>query len=361
MKKVDKTITIDYVAKMAGVSKTTVSRYINGHYEYMSSKTKANIKRIIEEVNYRPNKLAVGLKSQKSHMIGILVADIKNPFSSLLISGIDKICKKHKYNIIIANADDDPNRERESILSMLDQRVEGLIVNTTGENDELLSECEKKGMPIVLADRSSKNFIFDTIVVNNYDTTVKMIDHLVDNGFKNIGFFSENVKNISPRWERLNAFVDTYSKYLKNKNSINDKVFFIHVDKENMIKQSIERLLSTKTSDERTAIFAANGVVLLSVLQGIRKINLRIPEDIGVCGYDDWGWASLIPPGITTVSQPSQLMGMKAAQLLLARIKEEQHIKPRWVVLNANIVVRGSTDVKSSYVDSLDGEFNGKS
>ncbi|HHW56148.1 LacI family DNA-binding transcriptional regulator [Thermoanaerobacter thermohydrosulfuricus] len=333
-------ITIDYVAQKAGVSKTTISRYINGHYEYMSSETRERIKKVIEELDYRPNKLARSLKSNKSHLIGVLVADISNPFSSILVRGIGDVCKQHDYNIIIANTDNDPKKEKEYILSMIDQRVEGLIINTTGEIDEFLLEVGNNGMPIVLADRSIKTFKFDTVVVNNYEVTSELIKHLIDNGFMKIGFFTEEIKNISTRLERKRAFLDTCLKYLNR--DVNDMIIVIDTERETSVIEGLRQLLE-KSEKEKVAAFGVNGVVLLSLLQGISKLNLKIPQDIGVCGYDDWGWAALIPPGITTISQPSYQVGVESAKRLISRIKQKRNSKPKLITLSANLVIRGST------------------
>ena len=333
-------ITIDYVAQKAGVSKTTISRYINGHYEYMSNETRERIKKVIKDLDYRPNKLARSLKSNKSHLIGVLVADISNPFSSILVRGIGDVCKQHDYNIVIANTDNDPKKEKEYILSMIDQRVEGLIINTTGEIDEILLDVGNNGMPIVLADRSIKTFKFDTVVVNNYEVTSELIKHLIDNGFMKIGFFTEEIKNISTRLERKRAFLDTCLKY--SNSDANDMIIVIDTQKETSVIEGLRQLLK-KSEKEKVAAFGVNGVVLLSLLQGISKLNLKIPQDIGVCGYDDWGWAALIPPGITTISQPSYQVGVESAKRLISRIKQKRDSKPKLITLSADLVIRGST------------------
>ncbi|MGF7400656.1 LacI family DNA-binding transcriptional regulator [Thermoanaerobacterium thermosaccharolyticum] len=166
-------ITIDYVAKKAGVSKTTISRFLNGRYEYMSDATRENIKKVIEELNYRPNNLARSLKLNRSNLIGVLVSDIGNHFSSILVKGIEKVLKENGYNLIIASTDNDATKEREYILSLLDNNVDGLIINTAGGNDDFLIRLSKKGLPIVLADRSIKDTVFDTVVVNRYEHNYK--------------------------------------------------------------------------------------------------------------------------------------------------------------------------------------------
>jgi LacI family kdg operon repressor len=128
-------ITISDVAKASGVSKTTISRYLNGKYEYMSQDTRKRIQTIIEELKYRPSNVAKTLKSNKSGLIGVIIADIASQFSSILLKGIGDVCKANGYQVMISNVDNDPEKEREYIQSLMDNRVEGIIVNTTGYDD----------------------------------------------------------------------------------------------------------------------------------------------------------------------------------------------------------------------------------
>lgn len=331
-------ITIDYVAKKAGVSKTTISRFLNGRYEYMSDATRENIKKVIEELNYRPNNLARSLKLNRSNLIGVLVSDIGNHFSSILVKGIEKVLKENRYNLIIASTDNDATKEREYILSLLDNNVDGLIINTAGGNDDFLIRLSKKGLPIVLADRSIKDTVFDTVVVNNYEVTSELILHLIENGYNKIGFFTEKIGDISTRTERKQAFIDVCREY-----HIKESNLIFEVDDDlSKIEEKIKSMLGNGRGC-KTALFAVNGVVLLNVLQVVNKLNLKIPDDIAVCGYDDWGWASLIPPGITTISQPSYEVGEESAKRLIARINGGDEIKPQKLVLRAELVVRGST------------------
>ncbi|WP_434642409.1 LacI family DNA-binding transcriptional regulator [Thermoanaerobacterium thermosaccharolyticum] len=331
-------ITIDYVAKKAGVSKTTISRFLNGRYEYMSDATKENIKKVIDELNYRPNNLARSLKLNRSNLIGVLVSDIGNHFSSILVKGIERVLKENGYNLIIASTDNDATKEREYILSLLDNNVDGLVINTAGGNDEFLIGLFKKGLPVVLADRSIKNTVFDTVVVNNYEVTSELVLHLIKNGYERIGFFTERIGDISTRTERKQAFLDVCKKYGIDNNNL---IFEVDDDLSKIEENIVSMIKDCRKC--RTALFAVNGVVLLNVLQVVNKLNLKIPDDVAVCGYDDWGWASLIPPGITTISQPTYEVGVESAKMLINRISSGDEIEPKKVVLKAELVIRGST------------------
>ena len=147
-----KNTTIRDISVQAGVSIATVSRFLNGSYTNMSEETRHKLERIVRELDYHPNNLARGLKSQNSHMIGCVVADMENPFSALLIKGIQSVCRPHGYKLLILDAENDPQIEKEAYQTMLDTPVEGIICNTTGFAIREIEAASERA-PIVLADR----------------------------------------------------------------------------------------------------------------------------------------------------------------------------------------------------------------
>ncbi|MCH3964922.1 MAG: LacI family DNA-binding transcriptional regulator [Clostridium sp.] len=337
-----KKITIDDVAEKAGVSKSTISRYLNGKFEFMSENTRNRIEKVIEELDYRPNNTARTLKLKKSRLIGVVMADLTNPFSSILIKGIGDGCRKYNYNIIITNADNDKDREKEYLLSLMDQNVDGIIINGTGYNEELLIHIKNKNVPVVMLDRIVNSKFFDGVTSNNYEMTFNIVNYLIDEGFHNAALFTPPVGNISSRIERKKAFIEVCSKRLDSSN------FGVYVledynegDIESKLLDFVENHSGTK------AVFAINGVVLLNVLNNMRKLKLKIPDDAGICGYDDWGWAALIPPGITTISQPSYDMGFESAKILMEKIRRDNLGRTTCVYLKSSLKVRGSTNLKS--------------
>ncbi|KHD37831.1 KDG operon repressor [Clostridium acetobutylicum] len=334
----NKKVVIDDVAKLAGVSKATISRYLNGKFEYMSEKTKDRIKESIEELNYRPNNIARSLKSNKSKLIGVVIADLTNPFSSIIIKGIGDECKARGYNMVIANSDNDVKQEEEYIKSLLDQRVEGIIVNSTGYNEELLLGIKERGIPVSMVDRTFCEDKVDSVKSNNYDITVETINYLIDAGFNSLCFFTERLDNIKPRIERERAFIDVCSKRLKKENY---NISVVDYSKAGNLEVNIYKFLNNYSG--KKAIFAVNGVVLLHTLSAINKLNINVPKDLGICGYDNWGWAALIPPGITTISQPSYEMGSEAAKLVLDRIEGKASLGAVCKTLSAKLEIRGST------------------
>lgn len=328
--------TINDVAKESGVSKTTISRYLNGKYEYMSKDTRKRIQSVIEELKYRPSNVAQTLKSKKSGMIGVIIADIGSQFSSILLKGIGDTCKAHGYHVVISNVNNDPDKEREYIESLMDNRVEGIIVNTTGYNDEFLVEINETRIPLVLADRTMENLKIDSVAINNYNITFETIKHLVDKGYRNIAFFTENPCRNRARHLRRSAYLDAMKQLLGVDAS--SLIYTIDSEDESTSIKAIEEF-NNSYKNELKAIFTINGVILLSVLQGIKKSKYRIPEDIFVCGFEDWGWATLVYSEMPVISHHSYEVGVESAKMLIKRITGKSKGKPKYKELEAKLII----------------------
>ncbi|OCA85937.1 hypothetical protein A8F94_13900 [Bacillus sp. FJAT-27225] len=337
-------ITINDVAKEANVSKTTVSRYLNGKYEYMSEETKELLATVIDQMGYRPSNLARSLKAKNSGVIGCIIADIGSPFSSIVLKGVSDYCNQMGYGVLFANIGNDPMKEKESIQSLLDNKVDGLIINTTGKNDDYLLSVKNEGINIVLADRSlSIPNMLDTVATNNYDATFDLVKYLHESGYKRVAFFTQDMSFISSRYQRHHGFKDAMKKFFNQDGS--STTYVINIDDSEDTEDSLREFVSA-SKDEPAAIFTINGVTLLSVLHGMKRLNIEISPQLGICGFDDWGWASLIPPGITTLTQESYECGVQSARLLLERIKDSGEIEPQYIELPAKLIKRGSTNPK---------------
>ena len=199
-------LTIDEVAKLCGVSKTTISRFLNGKFENMSRETKEQISRVIAQVNYHPNRSAQRLKAGCSMLIGCVIGDISSPFSALLLKGISAVCEKAGYQVLFADSGEDALRERRAVMGFLENRVVGLIVNTCGGSDEFLLELHRRGVSLVLADRKlMSSDEIDTVTVPNESSAYDCVRFLLERGYARVGFFTETVGTIAPRILRRRA------------------------------------------------------------------------------------------------------------------------------------------------------------
>ena len=332
-------LTISDVAKQVGVSKTTISRYLNGKYEYMSAELRERIAEVINELNYRPSNIARSLKSKKSQFIGVIYADISNPVSAIISKGINDCCKEYGYHVLTANTDNDPDKEKEYILSMIDARVEGLIVLPVGPNAELMSEIAERHVPIVLVDRPTFPTRFDTVKTNDFAITIETIKHLAEQGFERVGFFSPPIDSVGTRILRQQAYRKACADILK----IQPQEYVVNDIGNNDSAEVVVRKFMAENPDRSKAIFTSSGVTMLSVIKAIYKLKLRIPEDIGICGFDDWPWAELVGPGITAISQPSYDVGVEAVKRMMFRLHKNRTALPKLIELENHLVVRGST------------------
>ena len=332
-----KNITIVDVAEKAGVSKTTISRYLNGKFEFMSRESRAKIARVIEELDYRPNNLARSLKSKRSRIIGVIVSDIGSPFSSILLKGISDCCERYGYGVLITNTNDNPKKERDYILSMLDQRVEGIIVNTTGQNDDFLREIGKGNVPLILADRAIEEKMFDTIRSADYPITIKVAEHLKQRGFTKVGWFVEPLDN-GARILRHKAYVAACKEVLH----IEPQVYIME-DKSPLAVEKLVQQFIDFNGSERKAIYTANGVVTLHIVKALQRMGIHCPDDLGLCGFNNWNWTELVGGGLTVVAQPSYKIGREAVKRMMFRIHRNHNAAPRLIELECELIVRHST------------------
>lgn len=330
-------VTIDDVAKKAGVSKSSVSRVLNGNFEYMSEEMKEKILNAIEELNYTPNSLAQSLKKKKTQVIGIILSDISNPFWAEVLKGVQDECNKNGYGLMVSSSNEDPETEKDNLLMLRSRQVDGVIVNTTGSNLDLFKSLLGERFPFVLLDRSLGGINADTVVVNNVEGVKQAIQFLIDQGHRRIGIVLHTLGNRSPRIERLEGYKQAL---ISNNMAIDESLIKIcNLSRGNGIKAT-EELLSLQKRP--TAIFATNEMLNLEVLTGIKKCGLKVPDDISVIGYDDFPWIPLLDPPLSTVAQPAYEMGVKAAALLISNIKRKRKRRPQIIQLEPQLVIRNS-------------------
>lgn len=333
--------TIDDVARESKVSKTTVSRFINGKYEYMSLETRNKIQEVIEKLEYRPSTIAQSLKAQKTGVIGCIIADITNPFSSYIVKGVYDVCRENGYRVLFANTDNDRQSEIDSIQSLMDSRMDGMIVNTAGKNEEYLIDINHQGLPIVLADRSMNNkYKLDTVTTENFHSTYHCIQFLKKQGYSKVAFFTQELGENTSRNTRYNAYAKAVADLFGQDGKADS--YIIDTTNHSVCIRHLVKLKEENPEGE-AVIFTVNGVTLLNVLTAMKEKGYAPGKDFGICGFDDWGWASLIPPGITTITQDSYLTGVKSAQLLLDRIDQKVTGKKRFIELPTQLTVREST------------------
>ncbi|MCY9190721.1 LacI family DNA-binding transcriptional regulator [Bacillus mojavensis] len=330
-------ITIKDVAEFAGVSKSTVSRYINGKIDAISPEKVKNIKKAIAELNYRPSKMAQGLKIKKSKLIGFVVADITNPFSVAAFRGVEEVCDQYGYSIMVCNTDNSPEKEREMLLKLEAHSVEGLILNATGENKDILYSFAEHQVPTVLIDRKLPDLKLDTVTTDNRRITEEILQQIYSKGYTDVALFTEPIASISPRAERAAVYQEIAA--VRNVDGIK-RMYEIDVKDKKQLEKALRSFIN-EMPEQRKAILALNGLIMLKIISCMEEIGLRIPQDTGIAGFDDTEWYKLIGPGITTIAQPSHDMGKTAMELVLKRIEGDEGA-PQTIELEAKVIMRKS-------------------
>ena len=315
-------VTIDQVAEICGVSKTTISRYLNHKYENISAETRQRIEHVIAELNYRPNRTAQRLKASRSMLIGCCIGDIGSPFAGLLLKGVTQTCEAAGYQVLFADCRENPFLEQRAIEGFLENKVDGLIVNTTGENDEYLISIQKeRGVPVVLADRSlRKPRQLDTVISEYRQSVTECVERMFRYGYRKIAFFSENIRSIMPRIQRRDSFFAAFSGKGRE---VEPCLYEFSGEIEGDCLRCVEDF-ARKYAGERIAILSVNGVTAMHVLQAMQQAGIRPGYDVGFCTFDDWSWFSLITPGISAVRQETEQLGARAAELLLERLRGDR-------------------------------------
>ncbi len=337
-----KKVTINQVAEYCGVSKTTISRYLNGKYENMSEETKARIATAIEELNYHPDRSAQRLKASKTMLIGCVVGDVSSPFSALLLRGIFSVCEEAGYQVLLADSQEDPLRERQALQGFVENRVDGLIINSCGGNDEYILSLRERGIPMVLADRPlSVPGLVDTVSSSNVETAEECVRVLFRQGYTAVAFFSQAIRHITPRILRCEGYKRGMEKYAPAGTAPEIYEFDMRQDDcEGCIRAFLE-----KHPNERAAIIASNGTSAQKLLSAFNSLGLKAGYELGLCTFDDWDWLEIASPSISAVAQGSAEIGAKSARLLLDTISGRRSMDdpPADIYVASHLTVKEST------------------
>lgn len=302
----EKKTTISDVAKFVGVSKSTVSQYINGNNQKMSADTREKIKKAIRTLNYRPSKQAQFLTTRKSNLIGVVVADISNMYSSLLLKGISQYFEHTNYHLIIVEAANSEIKEQKILQKLVDQNVEGIIIQPSNDNSTNYQFIANNQIPMVLVDREIEDSPWASITTDNESIVTKVMSSIVEKHYKNVIVVSQPIHRVNTREKRYNTIVD-----VARLNQLNVKL--IEIDESHYLDIGQITKIS-KTG--KTVIFALNGTVLMDTIKLLNDNHLTIPDDIGMTGFDDFNVTEIISPGITSINQPSKLIGETVAKCL---------------------------------------------
>jgi len=324
------------VAKEAGVSASTVSQYLSGRYKHMSKATKDKIERVIEEMNYVPNSIARSLKTDKTHMIGVIVFSIDGFYTSKVVRAIDDYCKKHHYNMLIYNTDYDPELEKKSINILKMLRVDGIIIASSGHNNAMLREENLNGIPIVQMYMEFDDLEISTVVSNYKEAAFEATEYLINLGHEDIAVISQEYAHIRSRHNRILGYEEALQKHDIPVNK--DAIYIWHRDKD--INQVFETLWNKPKLP--TAIFSMNESSTTALMRFLASKKVRVPEDISIIGFDQLPAVDLMKTPVTIIEQPTYAIGEKTAELLLSKIHNKGKKTNEHLVLPCNLQLRDS-------------------
>lgn len=309
----NKKVTISDIANLSGVSKTTISRYLNGKYEGMSEATRNRIQEVIEELDYRPSRQARALKSQYSSIIGIVVADISNSYTSCMIKGVMDRLNSTDYHTIIMDSDLNTKREANNIKKLIDEQVDGIVIQPIGESS-LEYDFIPSGMSLVQIDRYVEPLKWPAVVSDNFLQSQNLGRIIAENDYKRVIILTPEIKNVSPRINRYKGLQNGLADYdveviIVITNEIKD-IVARDIDIWDQMNQYIY-------DDVKTVLYAFNGGLLYGLIRLLKEKNIPVPDKIGLVGYDDGALTDLFNPEITSIEQNPVEIGHKAADILL--------------------------------------------
>ena len=333
-------LTISKIAELAGVSKATVSRVINGS-GYVSKETREKILEIIRKYDFVPDSKAVSLSKKKTSTIALILPATSGPFYGEVIRGVEEVLSNERYFILLIALDSGQNvsRSRERYISALREgRVDGAIIFDPIIGEKAVARISRSKIPVVFLLKDYRSFGMDCIMVDNFSGSVSMVKHLVEeHNYKNIAFIKgPSVSDDSE--ERFRGFVSSLKMH--GLNIREDFVFSSDFTFEGG-RRVFQRL--KKVLNQIEAIFCGNDEMALGVIEEMKKEGIRPGKDVAVVGFDDAFWAEHIDPPLTTVHQPMYEVGKIAAQRILDRVENPNSFEnPLKIVLQTKLIVRKS-------------------
>lgn len=338
-----KKVSISDIAECLGVSKTLVSLVINGKAEQygINAQTKKRVLDKVEELNYRPNILAQGFRTGKTNTIGLIVSDIANRFYSRIARKIEDMAWKNGYSVVICSTDENIDKERQQIKLLQERKVDGLIISSSQVDSAFFNALNDSGFPHVLIDRRFKNMTSPSVVIDNQKGAQIAVNHLISQGYTKIGMISITPQHISSIRERVQGFQQAMeSAGLEVNPQLNIDVPFDNMESE--LRRVLKQLHDQNNLPE--AFFTLNNNLTSVCLMQLRELNVKIPTDVALIGFDDVLYFNFTNPSITAIEQPVDAISEHAFDLLLRQIqKSEVSINDHSICLPININIREST------------------
>jgi len=328
--------TIRDVARLAAVSVATVSNALNNPGR-VSPELVARVGAAVEKLGYSPHAAARSLRKRASGLLGLIVADITNPFFTELFEATENAAAANGYSLLLCNSNERIEREEAHLRMLRSQRIDGLILAPTGavssHRAPLLGALD---VPIVLVDRALEGLGYDTVVLDNRQAAIDAVGHLIAHGHRRIGMIN-GPEVLRTAVDRLQG----YREALLGAGLSFDRALVRSAEfREREAHDAAIRLL--RDENRPTAIFAANNLMTIGVMRALSELGLSCPGDVSVVGIDDFPWADAFTPRLTTIAQPVRDMGETTFNLLADRIGGSRQGEGTTIVMAPRLITRGS-------------------
>jgi LacI family transcriptional regulator len=327
--------TIKEVAEKAGVSVSTVSHVVNGT-RYVSDDLKTKVLSVMECLDYQPNRIARSLRKKQTNSLGLIVADITNPFYSEIAWSIEYLSYIQKYSLMLCNSDGDPEKEQFYLNQLSQWQVDGIILVSSMIFPTRMISVGDGSLPIILIDHDCPGYDFDTILIDDFYAGKLATEHLIQLGHERIACITGSKENI-PSYKRVYG----YKAALEEHNLEVDPALIVRGDF-NIISgvNCTNRLLEME--NRPSAIFACNDLMAMGVMQSAFNHGIKIPDDLSVVGFDDIYWSKYTVPPLTTIKLPIHQLAEEAVNCFLNRIENPDNAF-RSVTLEVQLEKRLST------------------
>ena len=333
-------ITLKKIAKEFGVSISTVSKALKDSHE-ISEETKERIKAFAKFYHYKPNSLALRLRSQKNMVIGIVIPEIVHHFFSTVIRGIEYVCNEKGYNVMICVSNESHQKEVLNLEMFSNGSVDGVILSIARETQESndyhhLNDLIEDDFPIVLFDRINDNLKCDKVVIDDVGGAFNATKHLIEIGRKRIAILT-TFDFITVGALRKEGYIKALKKY----NIKVDEDLIVKIDENKDIYEQIDKVISRPNPPD--AILAVNEIYAAIAMKKAKEKGLRIPEDIAIAGFTDGLISEFSSPPLTSVMQHGFTMGKEAANLLIDRIENVSKLDFKKEIISTTLKIRQST------------------
>ena len=312
-------IDIYKIAEEAGVSKSTVSRVINNKAGVKES-TREKVKRVIKDLNYKPNSSAKGLASKKTNTIGLVVSDITDPFFAKFVQGAEKKAMEADYNLMLANSHWMVEEELKCIQMFEEGRVDGILMISGGSEarlDNYLNDLAGHNLDIVVIDRKIKNEKIPKLISDNLDAGYRAAKYLLELGHEKIAHIKgEDTASSAASKDRVNG----YKKALAEAGIEEPIIYPGYFDREKAYDSTIKLM---REHPEITAIFYASDMMAVGGLKALKNMGLKVPADISIISIDGLEIAALMEPPLTNLAQPAYKMGYLGMEKLIKKLDVE--------------------------------------